>query len=156
KDSVSMYQNYRLILGRSLRTFRMFFASDAGRPALRWFALLLGLLVTTNALNVINSYVGRDFMTAIADRRPRQYVVFAFLYLGVFAGLTLVAVFNRFTEERLRLLWREWLTRTLMNGYLSGYTYYRLKAREEIDNPDQRITEDVKSYTQTTLSFFIM
>ena len=39
---------------------------------------------------------------------------------------------------------------------MSGYTYYRLKAREEVDNPDQRITEDVKSYTQTTLSFFLM
>ena len=33
----------------------------------------------------------------------------------------------------------------------SGHTYYRLKAREEIDNPDQRITDDVKAYTQTTL-----
>ena len=78
------------------------------------------------------------------------------LYVCVFAGSTIMAVFYRFSEERLRLLWREWLTRILMNGYLSGHTYYRLKTREEVDNPDQRITEDVKSYTQTTLSFFLM
>jgi putative ATP-binding cassette transporter len=131
--------------------------SDVGRPATGWLVLLLGLLIATNALNVVNSYVGRDFMTAIADRRPwLEYVADALRYLAVFAGLTVVAVFNRFSEERLRLLWREWLTRVLINGYVAGYTYYRLKAREEVDNPDQRITDDVKAYTQTTLSFFIM
>ena len=95
-------------------------------------------------------------MTAISDRHRGGTPGIALLYLGVFAASTVVAVFNRFSEERLRLLWREWLTRILINGYLSGHTYYRLKAREEIDNPDQRITEDVKAYTQTTLSFFIL
>ena len=117
---------------------------------------MLGLLISINGLNVVNSYVGRDFMTAISDRHPQRYARYALLYLGVFAASTVVAVFNRFSEERLRLLWREWLTRVLINGYLSGHTYYRLKAREEIDNPDQRITDDVKAYTQTTLSFFIL
>jgi putative ATP-binding cassette transporter len=151
-----MLQNQRLALIRSLRTLRLFFASDVGRPAIGWFALLIGLLVTINALNVFNSYVGRDFMTAISDRRPGQYAAYALLYLAVFAASTVVMVFNRFSEERLRLLWRAWLTRLLINGYLSGLTYYRLKAREEVDNPDQRITEDVKSYTQTTLSFFLL
>ncbi|MBV8077237.1 MAG: ABC transporter ATP-binding protein/permease, partial [Planctomycetaceae bacterium] len=67
-----------------------------------------------------------------------------------------VAVCYRFSEERLRLLWREWLTKTLMGRYLSDHTHYRLKTRAEVDNPDQRMTEDVKSYTQTMLSFFLM
>ena len=39
---------------------------------------------------------------------------------------------------------------------MSRDRFYRLKALEEVDNPDERITEDVKSYTQTTLSFFLM
>jgi putative ATP-binding cassette transporter len=151
-----MVQNQHLALTRSLRALRLFFRSDVGRQALGWLALLLGLLITINVLNVVNSYVGRDFMTAVSDRNTPRYAQYAVLYLGVFAASTVVVVFNRFSEERLRLLWREWLTRILMNGYLSGHTYYRLKAREEIDNPDQRITDDVKAYTQTTLSFFIL
>ena len=43
------------------------------------------LLLAFNGLNVVNSYVGRDFMTAIADRRHRQYAFYAALYAGVFA-----------------------------------------------------------------------
>ena len=78
-----------------------------------WLALLLGLLISINGLNVVNSYVGRYFMTAISERHPQRYTRYALLYLLVFAGSTVVAVFNRFSEERLRLLWREWLTRHL-------------------------------------------
>ena len=67
-----------------------------------------------------------------------------------------MAAFYRFSEERLRLLWRAWLTRLLIDLYMSRDRFYRLKARDEVNNPDERITEDVKSYTQTTLSFFLM
>src|SRR5215472_890317 len=155
-DRGPMLQNLRLALIRSARTLRLFFASDVGRQAVGWFALLIVLLITINALNVVNSYVGRDFMTAISDRRPRQYLVYAGRYLAVFAALTVVAVFYRFAEERLRRLWRAWLTRFLIDGYLSGLAYYRLKASEEVDHPDQRITEDVRAYTQMALSFFLM
>jgi putative ATP-binding cassette transporter len=149
-------RNHHLALTRSLRALRLFFASDVGRQAIGWSLLLLCLLLSINGLNVVNSYVGRDFMTAIAKRHPGLYYRYALYYLGVFALSTVVTVFNRFSEERLRLLWRGWLTRILINGYLSGHTYYRIQARQEIDNPDQRITDDVKSYTQTTLSFFIL
>src|SRR5262249_7801602 len=71
-------------------------------------------------------------------------------------ALTVVSVFYRFAEERLRRLWRAWLTGRLINGYLSGLAYHRLKASGEVDHPDQRITEDVRTYTQMTLSFFLL
>ena len=116
---------------------------------------MIGLLLTLNRLNVVNSYVGRDFMTAISDRRPRQFVTFAFLYAGVFGCSTVAGAFYRFSEERLRLLWRTWLT-GLLDRYMSNDTFYRLQTKVEIDNPDERITEDVKSYTQTTLSFVLL
>ena len=80
----------------------------------------------------------------------------AIIYAGVFAVSTIISSFYRFSEERLRLLWRGWLTRLLIDLYMSRDRFYRLKARDEVNNPDERITEDVKSYTQTTLSFFLM
>ncbi len=141
---------------RSLRTIRLFFSSETRWKAITWFAALLSLLLALSVLNVVNSYVGRDFMTAISDRRWNGFVTYAIVYIGVFAVSTLLAAFYRFSEERLRLLWRAWLTGLLINLYMSRDRFYRLKARDEVDNPDERITEDVKSYTQTTLSFFLM
>ncbi|MHB1558811.1 MAG: ABC transporter ATP-binding protein/permease [Isosphaeraceae bacterium] len=141
---------------RSLRTIQLFFSSELRWKAIAWFASLLTLLLSLSLLNVVNSYVGRDFMTSIADRKWRNFIFYAAVYVGVFALSTIMAAFYRFSEERLRLLWRGWLTRLLIDLYMSRDRFYRLKARDEVDNPDERITEDVKSYTQTTLSFLLM
>jgi putative ATP-binding cassette transporter len=141
---------------RYVKTIRLFFSSEVGPHAIRWFGLLLGLLLAVSSLNVVNSYVGRDFMTAVSDRRPSEFLTYAVLYAGVFVGSSIVAAFYRFSEERLRLLWRSWLTGTLIDRYMSNNAFYRLQANDLIDNPDERITEDVKSYTQTTLAFFLL
>jgi putative ATP-binding cassette transporter len=116
------------------------------------FAALLTLLLAINALNVVNSYVGRDFMTAIEQRSMSGFLTMAALYVGVFAVSTITAVIYRFTEERLGLLWRHWMTRELVERYLQGATYYRLREHAEIPNPDQRIADDVRTFTATTLS----
>lgn len=130
------------------------------KRAATMFAGLIGMLFLINALNVVNSYVGRDFMTAIENRDTGEFIRQAFLYIGTFALITLVAVLYRYVEERLGLYWREWLTRHLVNTYLEHPTYYRLNERlandGEVPNPDQRIADDVRTFTVTTLSFVLM
>jgi putative ATP-binding cassette transporter len=69
---------------------------------------------------------------------------------------TVVAVFASFTEQRYGLMWRDWLTRHLLARYLSGRAYYRLNGRTDVDNPDQRIAEDVKTFTTTALSLLLI
>jgi putative ATP-binding cassette transporter len=120
------------------------------------FTLLIAFACTVNGLNVVNSYVGRDFMTAIAHRDQAGFIRQAVLYVGVFAALTAVAVLYRFAEERLGLFWRVWLTRRITRRYLADRTYLRLKESARLDNPDQRIADDVRAFTVTTLSFTLM
>jgi vitamin B12/bleomycin/antimicrobial peptide transport system ATP-binding/permease protein len=141
---------------RFVRAVRTFARSEVGWKAKLIFAALVLLLCAANALNVVNSYVGRSFMTAIADRDMSGFVRQAFVYVGVFAALTLVAVIARFGEERLGLLWRDTMTRGILRRYLADGTYQRLNASEAIANPDQRISEDVRAFTVTTLSFALM
>jgi putative ATP-binding cassette transporter len=133
-----------------------YFTSDARRQGLVLAALLAGLLLAISGLNVANSYVGRDFMTALAGRRPERYYHLALAYLAVFAASTLAGAFQRYVELLLGLRWREWLSRHFIDRYLTGHAFYRLRERSDIDNPDQRISEDVKTFTTTTLSLLIM
>jgi putative ATP-binding cassette transporter len=120
------------------------------------FGALLALLLAINGLNVVNSYVGRDFMTAIEQRSMPGFLRMGAIYIGVFAVSTVAAVIYRFTEERLGLLWRHWMTRALVERYLQDATYYRLREHAEIANPDQRIAEDVRTFTATTLSLLLV
>jgi putative ATP-binding cassette transporter len=133
-----------------------FYRSEARGRALCGLVVLLVLLVTINGLNVVNSYAGRDFMTALAERHAGQFYVNALVLAGVFSGATVVEVLARYAEQRLGLVWRQWLTRRFLDRYLAGRAYLRLVQRRDVDNPDERISEDVRTFTQTTLSILVL
>src|SRR5512139_1517790 len=104
----------RLILMRFAAAVRDFASSDEGWKAKVLFGLLIAFLFAINGLNVVNSYVARDFMTAIASRDRARFISQDTLYIRVFAASTITAVLYRFSEERLALRWRWWLTQELL------------------------------------------
>jgi putative ATP-binding cassette transporter len=135
---------------------QMLAKSKQGPKALMFAITLFLLMLAISGLNVVNSYVGRDFMSAIENKNLPVFETKALLYAGVFLASTVVVVFYRFTEERLGILWREQLTWRLTEAYLSERTYYRLDSATGVANPDQRIAEDVRAFTTTTLSFTLL
>lgn len=147
---------FKVTAGRFLRSVRIFISSEVGGPAKLLTASLVILFFAINALNVLNSFVGRNFMTAIADRHVGEFARQAVFYLVVFAGSTIVSVYARFSEERLALLWRDFLTRRAIKLYLTDGAFYRLDVSGKLSHPDQRISEDIRAFTVTTLSFLLM
>jgi putative ATP-binding cassette transporter len=141
---------------RFFRAVSAFLTSEVRWRASGLFALLIGFAFVINGLNVVNSYVGRDFMTAISNHDRTGFIRQAVLYVVLFAVSTVAAVLSRFTEERLGLFWRVWLTRRIIRRYLVDGTYLHLKEAETVENPDQRIADDVRVFTATTLSFTLM
>ncbi len=153
KRTTGPFRQWAALLAPILRQLA---ASEAGVRAAGFLGILVSLSMAVNGLNVLNSFVGRDVITSLEQRNRPDFLRAAVLYIGVFAIQTVVAVTFRFSEERLGLLWRDWLTRRLLVRYLLDRTYFQLKAAGTITNPDQRITEDVRSLTTTSLSFFLM
>ena len=150
------FQANRQIWLRFIEVVKIFVQSDVGKKAMQLSGALVLLMLAVNGFNVVNSYVGRDFMTATAERNESAFIWKAMLYIGVFGVSTVVAVLHRYTEDNLGMLFREWLTKRLTNAYLENRAYYRLKTGEEIKNPDERIADDVRTYTITTLSIVLM
>lgn len=143
-------------LARLRRVLRELLRSEQGPKAAFAGAMLLVLMLAISGLNVLNSYVGRDFMSCIENRDMEGFKTFAVVYGLVFLASSLVAVFYRYMEEQLGILWRQQLTWRLTEAYLSERTYYRLAWATGVDNPDQRIADDVRAFTTTTLSFSIL
>jgi putative ATP-binding cassette transporter len=141
---------------RLLRSANMFLKSPVGGRAKGLLAALLFLMLCINGMNVLNSFVGRYFMSAIEKRDMGGFVYYAWLFVAVFAGSTVVAIFFRFAEERLGLLWRDWLTRHIVGIYIDKGVYLNLEGAEGLTNPDQRMSEDVRQLTTSTLSFLLM
>ncbi len=141
---------------RFVGAIKSFLTSDVRWRARAMFALLIAFALAINGLNVVNSYVGRDFITAIANRNQAGFIRQAALYVGVFAASSVVLVLYQFTQDRLGLFWRVWLTRRIVGRYLANRAYLRIKESATVGNPDERIAEDVHAFTGTTLSFTVM
>jgi putative ATP-binding cassette transporter len=104
--------------------------------AIRWrtlvmLALIFIFLLALNGSNVVNSYVRRNFITALTKREAAAFYTFALYYLGIFFVSTIVAVFYQFFQDRLALFWRKSLTRHRLGQYLAEQAYYRLRAHTE-------------------------
>jgi vitamin B12/bleomycin/antimicrobial peptide transport system ATP-binding/permease protein len=71
------------------------------------------------------------------------------LYAPLYAGYV-------YLRDRLGVEWRQWLTNSFLDRYFQNRAFYNLNyAEANIDNPDQRIAEDVKSFTQESLTLLL-
>jgi len=133
----------------------LFFKSELKWKAIGLVVLLVAFSLTMGGLNFLMNFINGHFITALSIRERDEFFRQLYNYLGAFALATPVVVFYRYTEERLGLLWRKWLSRNFLNNYFAHRAYYKINFSGNIDNPDQRIVEDVRFFVGNTLSFFL-
>jgi vitamin B12/bleomycin/antimicrobial peptide transport system ATP-binding/permease protein len=141
---------------RFAKSIRDLLASPCGVTAWWLFGSLVVLLLGINGLNVLTSYVSRDWMTALADKDVAGFTRYTIRYVLVLAFCTAVLAMARWVEERLALVWRRFLTLRSVDLYLKDHFYHCLGDDPHVANPDQRMTDDVKAFTTMTLSLFIL
>ncbi len=155
-DPPAPRESFRKTCAQFVLITRAFFSSDKRRRARGFLTALIVLSLAVGGVQVLMSYAARDFMTAIAERDIKGYWQSLGWYLGSFALAVPIGVYYRWVEERLALLWREWMSQHLLKRYFNNRAYYQLRGSENIDNPDQRISEDVKNFTVNSLAFFLI
>ena len=156
KETVADQQTLKTTCRQFWLISKAFFASERRHKARGFLIALLLLALAVGAVQVLMSYAGRDFMTAITQKNPAAYWKALGWYLGSFALAIPIGVYYRWVEERLALLWREWMAQHLVKRYFNNRAYFRLRGSESVDNPDQRISEDVSNFTTSSLSFLLI
>ena len=128
----------------------------------KWQArgLLLGvvlfLLAYTGLSVVLNNKRGVLISALSAKDEPRFWQTVT-IFIGVLVIYAPLLAGYRYLRDRLSLQWRRWLTTRFVDNYFSDRAYYHLNASSlTIDNPDQRIAEDVRSFTQESLTFLLV
>jgi putative ATP-binding cassette transporter len=133
-----------------------FFRSELKWRALGLVILLLSLSLAWNSIAAKMSYITGRFMNALQTRNTAAFYEEIFTFVIAFLLLTPIVVFYNYTEQRLSLLWRRWLSHHILARYFHDRAYYRLNLRGDIDNPDQRIEADVRSFCATSLTFCLI
>ena len=146
----------RETLHRLVSLAKPFFQSDMKKWAWGMLFLLATFSVSVSLINVLLSYVGRDFMTSLSLKEKDEFLHNLYRYLIAFGLAVPVVVFYRYTEERFALLWRRWLSLRMLHHYFENRAFYKINSYEGIDNPDQRIEEDIRSFCVQSLSILLI
>ena len=77
-----------------------------------------------------------------------RFAFYAFIYIAL-------AVYGIYLRQVLQLRWRIWMTDRYIGRWMGRQVYYRLQVLgSDMDNPDQRISEDINQFVMLTLQLF--
>lgn len=136
----------------------MLFASQLNSRKKAWtlLAVVLFLSFSVTGINVAFSYIGNYFTNALVKKnQDMAYLFVAVYFCGFLVGIPIVALYN-YVQNYLGMRWREWMTGEFLNNYFRNRNYYEIETSSKIDNPDQRIMEDIRSFTRTSLVFLLI
>jgi len=129
-----------------VRVGRLYFDGPHRRRGITLLGVVLVLCVAKTALLVWLSYTQRDLGTALQKKDQDGYYKAIWQFLGVVVIAAPLFAYYQYMQELLALEWRVWLTGHLMHRYYTSRAYLHLKAHAHLDNPDQRICDDVRSF----------
>lgn len=96
------------------------------------------------------------FYSALQDYNAKKIYDELLHFSWLAAIYIILSVYAYYLRQKLILHWRKWLTVRFIDEWLNHKTYYNLQLfGADTDNPDQRISEDVKLFVTMTLSLFL-
>ncbi|OYE00077.1 ABC transporter ATP-binding protein/permease [Nostoc sp. 'Peltigera membranacea cyanobiont' 232] len=116
--------------------------------------LLILLIITLVGVNVFNSFVQRYLLDLmIKDKDLPKFLDALLLYGGVLVLATLLVGFTKSLRKQIALDWYHWLNNHILSKYLSNRAYYKINFKSDIDNPDQRLSQEIEPIASNALSF---
>ncbi len=126
---------------------------------LHWLMLsvIVLMLLAVNGINAGIGFIARDLTNALVEREESGFYRILIIYACCFVVALPIRVSQIFFTLKLGIIWRDWLSRSLISDFMSNRAYYVLDPNDEqatdVDNPDQRITDDTRSFTAQSLQF---
>jgi putative ATP-binding cassette transporter len=151
---------------------RPYFMTSEEKWSARGLLLAIVAMNLTNVgLSVVFNFWRREFYNSLQDKDWKAFLELLFTFrpsneglFGImpgFCGLAVVyiiiAVYAVYVNQYLQIRWRQWLTRKFLAEWLADRAYYTISLTSDraaigTDNPDQRIAEDLRDFTDTSLT----
>jgi putative ATP-binding cassette transporter len=133
-----------------------YWTSEKRGKGLALLAAVIGLSLALVYLEVQFNLWNKDFYNTFENKDQAEFFrqLWRFTYLAL---LWIVAgVYRLYLQQMLLIEWRAWLNDHFLAAWLADRAYYRLQLIDQgVDNPDQRIAEDLRVFVDMTLTLGI-
>ncbi|HHF4959280.1 ABC transporter ATP-binding protein/permease [Haemophilus influenzae] len=118
-----------------------------------FFLLIVAMTLLSVRISLVNSEWYKNMYTSLQEFNEHVFWQQMGLFCVIAASSVSAALVSYYLEQRFVINWIEWLNEQLVNKWMAHRAYYKTQyLSENLDNPDQRIQQDVQSYVKTTLS----
>ena len=146
----------RIFIQHVWQLTKSYWQSEEKKKAFLLLGAIIALTLAYVYILVLLNQWNNAFYTALQEYETDKIFNELFHFSWLAAIYIIVAVYAFYLQQILALNWRSWLTKAYLDEWLNKKTYYRLQMFGTItDNPDQRISEDVKMFVEMTLQFTI-
>lgn len=146
-------KNIRSTLATVWRIAAPYFNSEdkwAGRSLLA-SVIAIELAIVGNTV-LLNQWRNR-FYNALQDKDWDGFVREIIVFSVLATVLVVLAIYQLYLNQWLQIRWRRWMTTKYLGEWLHDANHYRMQLQgEAADNPDQRMSDDVKMFVEQTLT----
>ncbi|PZO40417.1 MAG: ABC transporter ATP-binding protein [Shackletoniella antarctica] len=148
----------------NLKGFRRFWAiaktywfGDEKWKAGGLLLLIAVFLLGYTGLSVVLNNKRGVLISALSAKDEARFWETVLVFIGVLIAYAPLMAGYDYLQKRLGLEWRRWLTGRFVADYFGDRAFYDIQLfQPDIDNPDQRIAEDVKNFTQQSLALLLV
>jgi putative ATP-binding cassette transporter len=119
-------------------------------------AVLVLLLLTFNSVNAFNSYVLRDLIDVIEEKNVTSFLRLVLTYIVTLGTVAMVTGLAQYLRRKISLEWYRWLTNYILDKYFHNRAYYKINFKSDIDNPDQRISQEIEPIPKIAMDIFFI
>jgi len=103
------------------------------------------------ALVLLNNW-NNDFYNALQNYKLELFLPLVGKFTLIAFSYIVVAVYAMYLRQMLQIKWRIWMTNRYMDKWMKDRVYYKMQIlTSDMDNPDQRISEDINQFVTLTL-----
>ncbi len=148
----------------NFRVFRRFWAiaksywfGDEKWKARGLLVLLVILLLGYTGLSVVLNNKRGVLISSLSSKDEARFWETVLIFIGVLVAYAPLLGGYDYLQKRVGVEWRRWLTGRFVDDYFKDRSFYEIQLfKTDIDNPDQRIAEDVRNFTQESLAFLLV
>lgn len=135
---------------------RSYWRSEEKGKAFTLLGCIVGLTLGIVYMLVLLNQWNNSFYNALQNYQTEKIFDELIHFSWLAAIYIIMSVYSYYLQQTLILHWRRWLTTRFLEIWLQNKTYYHLQMfGRDTDNPDQRISEDVRMFVEMTLSFSV-
>ncbi|NEQ97964.1 MAG: ABC transporter ATP-binding protein/permease [Cyanothece sp. SIO2G6] len=136
---------------------KVYWVSDEKWKAFGFLLCISLLLSAYTGIGVLLNNQSGSLISALVATDQQRFVRTVLIFLGGLVVHAPMLAGYLYLRDRLGLEWRRWLTNHFLNRYFSDRSFYHIsQVSPDIDNPDQRIAEDIRRFTQESLTLVVV